>query len=108
MKSIFFIITIFFFTNNYGQIRLSAIQGHWIKYKVEMKDGSDLFDRFVEDSAYAEYRIDQNRLCINSSPIHRTNESCLDFNLINDLMKTSQYAGFIIEKVSNDYRCFIQ
>jgi tetratricopeptide (TPR) repeat protein len=102
MKNIFFIITLFFFTNNYGQIKLSAIQGYWVKYKVEMKDGSDLFDRFVEDSAYAEYRIDQNRLCINSSPIHRTNESCLDFNLINNLIKTSQYAGFIIEKVTND------
>ncbi|MFH7017055.1 tetratricopeptide repeat protein [Flavobacterium sp. FlaQc-47] len=102
MKNIFFIIAFIFFSNIYGQIKLSAIQGYWVKNKVEMKDGSDLFDRFVEDSAYAEYRIDQNKLCINSSPIHRTNESCLDFNLVNDLIRTSQYAGFVIEKVSND------
>lgn len=102
MKNFLFIIALFFFTNNYGQIKLSTIQGYWINDKVEMKDGSDLFGRFVEDSVYAEYRIDQNKLCINSSPIHRTNESCLDFTLINNLIKTSQYAGFIIEKVSND------
>ncbi|RKR09264.1 hypothetical protein C8C83_0884 [Flavobacterium sp. 90] len=102
MKIFFIIISIFFFTNNYGQTKLLEIQGYWVKYKVEMKDGSDLFDRFVEDSAYAEYRIDQNKLCINSNPIHRINESCLNFNLINNLMKTSQYGGFIIEKVSND------
>ncbi|WP_428229480.1 tetratricopeptide repeat protein [Flavobacterium sp.] len=102
MKNIFLIIALTFFSNNYGQIKLSEIQGYWIKNKIKMKDGSDLFDRFVEDSAYTEYRIDQNRLCINSSPIHRTNESCLDFKLINNLIKTSQYAGFIIEKVNSD------
>lgn len=102
MKNFLFIIALFFFTNNYGQIKLSTIQGYWVNDKVEMKDGSDLFGRFVEDSVYAEYRIDQNKLCINSNPIHRTNESCLDFTLINNFIKTSQYAGFIIEKVNND------
>ena len=102
MNKLIFILVLFFSNNHYGQIKLSSIQGYWIKYKAEMKDGSDLFDRFVEDSAYVEYRIDKNTLCINSSPIHRTNESCLDFNLIDNLMKTSQYAGFIIEKVTND------
>lgn len=102
MKKLFFIATILFFNSNYGQINLSQIQGFWIKYKVEMKDGSDLFDQFVEDSTYSEYRINQNRLCINSSPIHRTNESCLDFKLNNNLMRTSQYGGFNIEKIAND------
>jgi tetratricopeptide (TPR) repeat protein len=102
MKKLFLIIIIFFFNNNYGQIKLSEIQGYWIKSKAEMKDGSDLLDEFVDDFSYAEYRIGQNRLCMNSNPVHRTRESCFSFILIDNLIKTSQYSGFIIEKVTND------
>lgn len=102
MKELFFIITILFFNINFGQTNLSEINGNWIKYKVEMKDGSKLFDRFLEDSTYLEYTINKNKLCINSNPIHKTNESCLDFTLINNFIKTSQYSGFIIEKATND------
>ncbi len=73
-----------------------------------MKDGSKLFDRFLEDSTYLEYTITKNRICINSNPIHKTNQSCLDFNLINNFIKTSQYSGFLIEKVSNDSLVLIE
>jgi tetratricopeptide (TPR) repeat protein len=102
MKELFFIITILFFNINFGQTNLSEINGNWIKYKVEMKDGSKLFDRFLEDSTYLEYTINKNKLCINSNPIHKTNESCLDFTLVNNFIKTSQNSGFIIEKATND------
>lgn len=102
MKKLFIIISFLFFSINYGQVKLSEIQGYWIKYKGEMKDKSDLFDQFTEDSGYTEYRINQNKLCMNSNPTHPTNESCLGFTLINNFIKTSQYSGFVVEKVSND------
>jgi tetratricopeptide (TPR) repeat protein len=102
MRKLFVIASLLFISSNYGQINLSAIQGYWIKYKGEMKDASDLSDGFTEESGYMEYRINQNKLCINSNPIHRVNESCLDFTLIDDFMKTSQYSGYIVEKVTND------
>ncbi|MBO9584294.1 MAG: hypothetical protein J7574_09060 [Flavobacterium sp.] len=102
MKKLFFVISFLFFGKNYSQISLSRIQGYWIKYQGEMKDGSDLSDRFTEDSGYTEYRINQNRLCMNSDPVHNINQSCFDFTLINNFIKTSQYSGYIIEKVTND------
>jgi tetratricopeptide (TPR) repeat protein len=108
MKELFFIITLLFFNITFSQINFSEINGKWIKYKVEMKDGSKLFDRFLEDSTYLEYNIYKNKLCINSNPIHKTNESCLDYTLINNFIKTSQYSGFIIEKASNDSLVLIE
>ncbi|MFC4479448.1 tetratricopeptide repeat protein [Flavobacterium chungangensis] len=102
MKKLFLVLSFLFFNINYGQINLSAIEGYWIKYKGEMKDGSDLSDGFTEDSGYMEYRINQRKLCINSNPVHKVNESCLDFTLINNFMKTSQYSGFVVEKATKD------
>ncbi len=102
MKRLLFLITILSFNLNFGQNNLSEIYGNWIKYKVEMKDGSKLFDRFLEDSTYIEYSINKQKLCINSNPIHKTNESCLDYTLINNFIKTSQYSGLLIEKITND------
>ena len=67
-----------------------------------MKDGSRLFSRFEEDSSFIEYTINPSQLCINSNPIHKTNQSCVDFKLINNFMKTSEYSGYLIEKVTKD------
>lgn len=101
MKKLLFLI-ILFFNLNYGQNNFSEIYGNWIKYKVEMKDGSKLFDRFLEDSTYIEYTINKNKLCINSNPTHKTNETCLDYTMSNNEIKTSQYSGFLIEKNTKD------
>ena len=102
MKKLLFLISLLFFNLNFGQNNFSEIYGNWIKYKVEMKDGSKLLDRFLEDSTYIEYTINKNKLCINSNPTHKTNESCLDYTISNNLIKTSQYSGFVIEKITND------
>ena len=102
MKKLFLVICFLFFSINYAQINSSKIEGYWIKYRGEMKDGSDLSGTFSEDSGYMEYRINQGKLCINSNPVHRVNESCLDFTLINNFIKTSQYSGFVVEKVTKD------
>ena len=102
MKKLLILTTILFFNLNFGQNNSSGIYGNWIKYKVEMKDGSKLLDRFLEDSTHIEYTITKTKLCINSNPTHKINESCLDYTLINNFIKTSQYSGFLIEKTTND------
>jgi hypothetical protein len=102
MKELFFLITLLFFNLTLSQNNISEINGKWIKLKSEMKDGSKLFSRFEEDSTFIEYTIKTNQLCINSSPIHKTNQSCVDFTLVENLIKTSQYSGYTVEKVSND------
>ncbi|MEG1236730.1 tetratricopeptide repeat protein [Flavobacterium plurextorum] len=96
-------LSIFFFTSfTFAQINISDLSGKWIKYKIEMKDGSKLFDRFTKDSTFLEYTINRNTLCLNSNPIHKTNQSCLDFKLRNNELITSQYSKYVIERLSND------
>lgn len=102
MRKVLFLITILFFNYTTGQIDISEITGNWIKFKSEMKDGSKLFSRFEEDSTYIEYTINLNQLCVNSNPTHKTNQSCVNFTLINNLIKTSPSSGYIIEKIVND------
>ena len=102
MRELILLITILFFNFTFGQNDISKISGKWIKLKSEMKDGSKLFSRFEEDSTFIEYTINTNQICINSNPIHKTNQSCVDFTLVNNLIKTSQYSGYIIEKITND------
>lgn len=102
MKELFFLITLLYFNLTLSQNNISEINGKWIKLKSEMKDGSKLFSRFEEDSTYVEYTINANQLCFNSNPIHKTNQSCLDYTLTKNLIKTSQYSGYLIEKITAD------
>lgn len=102
MKYLLLLSAFFLINFTFAQINISELNGKWIKYKIEMKDGSKLFDRFTRDSTFLEYTISKNKLCINSSPIHKTNENCLDFKLDNNTLRTSQYSKYVIERISND------
>jgi len=102
MRQYFLIITILIINFSFGQVNNSEIYGNWIKLKSEMKDGSKLFSRFERDSTFLEYTISKNKICYNSSPIHKTNQGCLEFTLIDNFIKTSQYSGFIVEKITAD------
>lgn len=102
MKKILFLSMLFFIHFTFAQINISDLSGKWIKYRIEMKDGSKLFDRFTRDSTFIEYTINKNTLCLNSDPVHKTNQSCLDFKLENNELITSQYSKYVIERLSND------
>ncbi|KIC02202.1 hypothetical protein OA88_09945 [Flavobacterium sp. JRM] len=102
MKQLLFLTTFLFINFTFGQTNMSEINGTWIKLKSEMKDGSKLFSRFEEDSTYIQYTINKKQLCINSNPIHKTNQTCIDFTLIGNLLKTSEYSSYLIEKITND------
>lgn len=102
IKQILFIILLIS-TKFYAQeINFSELNDSWIKYKIEMKDGSKLIDRFLTDSSYVNYSFTNNRMCINGNPTHRVNEVCLPFTIKRDFIKTSATSGYSLERIKND------
>ncbi len=96
---LFLLITI----KSYCQkVNISELNGDWIKYKIEMKDGSSLIDRFLTDSSYVNYTFRKLEMCTNGNPTHRVNEVCFPFSLNKNFIKTSSTSGYEIERVKND------
>lgn len=96
---LFLLITI----ESYCQkVNISELNGDWIKYKIEMKDGSSLIDRFLTDSSYVNYTFKKFQMCTNGNPTHRVNESCFPFSLYQNFIKTSSTSGYEIDRVKND------
>jgi len=106
MKQILLFTAFLFLNLNFAQNNISNITRNWVKLKIEMKDGSKLFDRFLEDSTYLKYAIGTNKFAMTSNPMNQINfkDDKLDINytLVNNIMKTSEYSGYLIEKVTND------
>ncbi len=102
MNRLFIICLFFYFSGSFGQSVPPEISGKWVKLKTVMKDGSKLFSRFEEDSSYISFTFEKKQLCINGNPTHKSNQSCFDFELINDFIKTSQYSGYLIEQITKD------
>ncbi|POS00514.1 hypothetical protein Q361_1831 [Flavobacterium croceum DSM 17960] len=95
-------ITLLFVNYGIGQIKESEINGKWIKYKSEMKDGSKILPTPKSDSTFLEISIKNSKLCFNSNPIYKTNEGCIDFSLKENTIKTSIESGYKIEKNTLD------
>lgn len=99
MRSTVFIIMLLLLVNiGYAQ----DINGKWVKVQAEMKDGSRILDPFEKDSAYSEYTISSSDLCINVSPVHKSNEFCIKYTRMGDVLKTSETSSFVIESISDD------
>lgn len=81
---------------------ISELNGNWIKYKIEMKDGSKLIDRFYTDSSYVNYSYKNKQMCTNGNPTHRVNEVCFPSTLNKNFIKTSVTSGYTLERVMND------
>lgn len=78
------------------------IEKSWIKYDIKMKDGSNLIDRFLTDSSYLKFTFKKDKLCQNSNPLSKVNESCFDFKRTKNHIRTSSTSGYIIEKITTD------
>jgi tetratricopeptide (TPR) repeat protein len=79
-----------------------AFKGNWIKYHIEMKDGSSLIDRFLTDSSYVNFTILNKKMIINGKPTHRVNESSFPYTLKNNFIKTSSTSGYTLEIIKKD------
>lgn len=102
MKKTFLFLLLLSFTSTFSQINLSNLKGNWIKVKTYMKDGSKLLSNFENDSSFVEYSINAKQFCINSNPINRASKTCMDYTLLNNALKVSEYTSFVIEKLTND------
>ena len=97
------LITLLFLNFGIGQIKESEINGTWIEYKSEMKDGSWVLPISKSEINFLKIVIKNSKLCMDSSPIYKIDESqCLIFSLEEDVMKTSIKSGYHIEKSSSD------
>jgi tetratricopeptide (TPR) repeat protein len=100
------LITLLFVNYGIGQIKESEINGKWIKYKSEMKDGSKILPTPNSDSTFLEISIKNSKLCFNSNPIYKTNGGWINFSLTENTINTSIIssikAGYEIEKINKD------
>lgn len=97
------IIKLLFVNFVIGQIKESEINGTWIEYKSEMKDGSRILPISKSEINFSKIVIRNSKFCMDSSPIFKTDESqCLIFSLEEDVIKTSIKSGYHIEKSSSD------
>lgn len=106
MKQLLLFTAFLFLNLNFAQNNISNITGNWVKLKIEMKDGSKLFDRFMEDSTYLKCAIGPNKFSFYHNPMNNANfkdtKLDVDYTLVNNIMKTSQYSGYLVEKITND------
>jgi len=91
-----------FFLTHITVAQLKEIKGNWVTFKIEMKDGSKVIDRYLTDSSYFDYSISSTKLCSNTEPTYQSHKVCSKYKLLNKVLKTSKKGGFIIEKAQND------
>jgi tetratricopeptide (TPR) repeat protein len=85
-----------------GQITVSEINGDWILYKSEMKDGSKILPITKSDSTYFEISITNTKLSFNTHPIYKISEDWINYSLKENTIITSVESGFQIEKKAID------
>ncbi|MBC3847609.1 hypothetical protein H8K90_14525 [Winogradskyella echinorum] len=103
MRRIIYLLVILITLKSYSQeININELNGDWVKFKIEMKDSSSLIDRFYKDSSYVNFLIKKNQLCTNNNPLFKKENSCINFSLNDNYIKTSEFAGYFIEKIKND------
>lgn len=102
MKNILLLFLLITIKSYCQKVNISELNGDWIKYKIEMKDGSSLIDRFLTDSSYVNYTFKKLEMCMNGNPTDRVNETCFPFTLNQNFIKTSLTSGYEIERVKND------
>lgn len=108
MKYILLFTSLLFFNINVAQTTISNIEGNWINFKTEMKDGSRLYTGFPIDSINTRFVIGTNKFCMNMSLFSQLDykenlsKCLLDYKLIDNVIQTSQYSGYIVERFTAD------
>ncbi|WBX77961.1 hypothetical protein PG911_06815 [Tenacibaculum ovolyticum] len=101
-KNIFLTFLLITIKSHCQKIKASELNGDWIKYKIEMKDSSNLIDRFLTDSSYVKFSFKKAEMCTNGNSTHKVNESCFSFSINKNFIKTSSTSGYKIERLKND------
>lgn len=87
---------------------MQNLPNEWIKIKVRMLDGSkDVSESFIE-SKYYRWKFDEQKLCRDSNPVSSINRSCINYNIENNLIRTSDESGYEITKLTQDSLVLVQ
>lgn len=99
----YFSIIFFLFTSIVNsQINHHYLTGDWVKVKNRMIDGSKNVSEPFSSSKFHTWKISNKKLCMDSDPINSYEESCLDYNLENNFIRTSSESGYEITKLTAD------
>lgn len=93
---------------SYAQSRLDQLQGDWIKYKIDMKDGSKLYSNQINDSTYFRFSFKKNSLSLSTNPVKSFITTKLNFNLSRNSIIIPNSIDYDIEKISRDTLIIIE
>lgn len=100
--NIIIVLSFLIFNSIIAQSIDSEINGRWLVYKAEMKDGSRIFPFNKIETSFSELFINNSKYCFNGSAIYKGRNNCIDFTLEDNFIRTSKYSGYEIERNDSD------
>lgn len=86
-----------------AQSRLDQLQGEWVKYKIDMKDGSKLYSYQINDSTHFKFSFGKNSLTLSTNPVRPIDKYAkLNFSLKGNSIIIPNSIGYDIERISRD------
>ncbi len=105
----YILISLILFNNIvYSQIDTHLLNGEWVKVKNRMVDGSKNLSESFSSSKFLMWKISNKKICMDSDPVNSIEETCLDFDLVKNLIRTSSESGYEINKLTSDTLIVIQ
>jgi|SRR5690606_4842250 len=91
-----------------SQINNQQLLGEWLKIKTKMIDGSkDVSEPFLTSKFYR-WNINNQKICIDSDPISANGQTCMDFKIEKNFIRTSPQSGYEILKLTKDSLIIIE
>lgn len=85
-----------------SQINSHYLTGEWVNVKNRMIDGSKNISESFSSSKFYLWQISNKKLCMDSDPVNSYEESCIDYKLENNFIRTSLEYGYEITKLTAD------
>ncbi|MNQ86579.1 hypothetical protein D3C85_1017770 [compost metagenome] len=85
-----------------SQINSHYLTGEWVNVKNRMIDGSKNISESFSSSKFYLWQISNKKLCMDSDPVNSYEESCIDYKLENNFIRTSLESGYEITKLTAD------
>lgn len=104
MKNIFIIASLLMNIQLfYAQNLSNKLQGEWVSYKLEMKDGSKPYSRLMGEKSYIKFIFKNNTLTHESDPTNNQKSTFkIDFTTRGSSIQTSPISGYSVEKITKD------
>lgn len=91
-----------------SQINIQQLSSEWLKIKTLMIDGSkDVSEPFLTSKFYR-WNINNHKICVDSDPISANGQTCMDFKIEKNFIRTSPQSGYEIVKLTKDSLIIIE